>query len=93
MKDERAEPYLAPIPEHARFASYHLVWPDGSYLSGGRAGIPVLQMLGAPLSWLGKLLGALRLTWLAVVVYALVSRNRGWLGRFVPDGPGPVRYP
>jgi hypothetical protein len=26
-------------------------------------------------------------------VYRLIARNRHRLGRFVPDGPGPLRYP
>jgi hypothetical protein len=42
---------------------------------------------------LGRLLGALRLSPLVDAIDKLVSRHRGRLGRLVPDGPGPRRYP
>jgi hypothetical protein len=61
--DPDAEPMLVSLPEEKRFASAHLVRPDGTFWS--------------PSS----------------VPYRLVARNRHRLGRLVPDGPGPRRYP
>lgn len=42
---------------------------------------------------LGVLLGALRLSPLVDRLDALVAGQRSRLGRFVPEGPPPRRYP
>jgi hypothetical protein len=42
---------------------------------------------------LGRTLRALRLSWVIDVLDKLVSRYRKGLGRLVPDGPAPRRYP
>jgi hypothetical protein len=42
---------------------------------------------------LGTLLGALRLSPLVDRLDTLVAGQRGRLGRFVPEGPAPRRYP
>ena len=42
---------------------------------------------------LGRVLAAVHASSLVDAVYRLVARNRGRIGRFVPDGPAPHRYP
>ncbi len=79
LQDPEAEPLLTPIPEAKRLASVRLAEPDGRLLERGDA---VAATLG--LRRLGPLLNG---------PYDLVSRHRGRLGRFVPDGPAPRRFP
>jgi hypothetical protein len=79
------------LPEDERFATWYLVSPDGAFAGHGTGGV--------------ELLGALRLTrpagrLLAHVpggvldgAYEIVARRRELLGRFVPDRPGPRRFP
>jgi predicted DCC family thiol-disulfide oxidoreductase YuxK len=91
LRDPDAAALLAPVPEEARDASWLLAEPDGS-LHGFGAGIP--RLLGAirltrPL---GRLLSPLPDGALDAG-YGLVARNRGRLGRLVPDGPAPRRRP
>jgi hypothetical protein len=62
-----------------------LLEPSGTTLEGGHAVAAVLGLLVAPsLRRLGPVLEP---------PYALVSRLRGYLGRLVPDGPGPRQEP
>ncbi|MCZ7590135.1 MAG: hypothetical protein M5U27_15020 [Gaiella sp.] len=42
---------------------------------------------------LGRLISVLRASALVDVLDRLVARHRGRLGRYVPDGPMPRRYP
>jgi hypothetical protein len=42
---------------------------------------------------LGRLLSALRASGLIDALDRFAARHRGGLGRFVPDGPAPQRYP
>ncbi len=42
---------------------------------------------------LGRSLRALRLSWLLDTFDKFMARYRKSLGRFVPDGPAPRRYP
>jgi len=91
MHDEEAARLLEPLPEDERFATWHLALDDGSIAGYGRGGV--------------ELLGAIRLTRPAgrvlgyvpdrvlETLYRVVARNRDLLGRFVPDGPAPRRYP
>jgi predicted DCC family thiol-disulfide oxidoreductase YuxK len=89
--DPEAEPLLAVLPEDERFETWHLAAPDGS-LAGHGAG--VVELLGAlrltrPL---GRLLGLVPNRALDRA-YGVVARQRGRLGRLVPDRPGPRRFP
>lgn len=91
LDDPAAEPLLARLPEHERFETWHLPAPDGS-LAGHGAG--VVRLLGAlrltrPL---GRLLGLVPDGALDRA-YGVVARQRGRLGRLVPDRPGPRRFP
>ncbi len=61
-------------------------------LSAGAAALGVLERLPAtrPLARSAALLHASRRS---KTLYAFVARNRDRLGRFVPDGSAPRRYP
>ena len=84
FRDERATPLLTGVPEEVRYASWHLAQPDGTVVSAGAAFRPLLERLAPRARWLAPLLGA---------AYPLVARRRGLLGRLVPDGPAPARFP
>ena len=91
LQDEAATSLLSSLPREQRFESWRLALPDGS-LAGGGSGLP-------------SLLAAMRLTRpLAAILrrmpesvldraYELVADNRSSVGRFVPDGPAPRRFP
>jgi len=67
------------VPASERLAAVRLAEPGGTLLAGGSAVAAVLGVRP-----LGRLLDP---------AYALVARARGRLGRLVPDGPAPRRYP
>lgn len=91
LRDEAAMPLLAAVPPSERFDTWRLASKDGS-LSGFGAGAPGLfQAIGVTRP-LGDLLGRVPDPMLDRV-YGLIARNRGTLGRLVPDGPAPRRYP
>ncbi|PYM64575.1 MAG: hypothetical protein DMD79_06285 [Candidatus Rokuibacteriota bacterium] len=56
----------------------HVLGPDGTLLSAGRAGLFVLERVGWPR--LARVLGVPPFVWLVEVGYWLVARNRRWLG-------------
>lgn len=92
MRDERAEPYVALVPETERFQSFHVIEPGGHAHSYGDAVVAVARTLRFT-SWLGWLLGILHMQKLIGFVYAFVSRGRGSMGKLVRDAPGPIRWP
>jgi alkylated DNA nucleotide flippase Atl1 len=83
--------FLEPLPEKERYSTWRLVRRDGS-LAGRGAGVV-------------DLLGTMRLTRSAGRVlarvpdealdraYEVVAGRRSLLGRLVPDGPAPRRFP
>jgi hypothetical protein len=81
------------VPEDLRHACWWLVLRDGRPVAGdGGGGVLLL----AELRWTGPLGHALqrvRGSRAVDATDALVARHRGRLGRFVPDGPAPRRYP
>lgn len=92
MREPEAEPLLDPIPERDRYETWHLVEVDGRSHSRGEGAIALAELLPrfAPLARLARWLG---LVPVVAAGYAIVSRNRGRLGRLVPDGAPPRRYP
>jgi len=89
MHDEDAAALLAPLPEEDRFSTWHLAEPDGSLASRGAGAAALLEHLGA-----GLLAGLARSGEGALDrLYEIVARNRDRLGRFVPDGAAPRRFP
>ena len=81
LDDPAAEPFLAGVSPHERFDSMRLAEPDGRLLAAGDALAELIAHLGAPgLRFLRR-------------GYEIVARRRGLLGRIVPDGDGPRRFP
>lgn len=89
LGDDEAEPFLTGLPEGERFASVRLAEPESGLVSRGRAVAHVFWHLGI-WSALVRTRGAERVLDLG---YDLVARNRRLLGRLVPDGPAPRRFP
>ena len=91
MHDREAFAFLDVVPEAERYATWHLALPDGALVGQGTGGV--------------ELLGAMSVTRPASRVlarvpdgildraYEVVASHRGLLGRLVPDGPGPRRFP
>ena len=73
---------LADVPDDARTGSMHLVDSDGGRFSRGAALTRLITHLGAPGT--ARVLGH---------AYEPIARHRCRLGRFVPNGPAPRRYP
>ena len=91
LQDQEADRFLGPLPPGERLASWRLVRPDGS-LAGYGAGVSELLRS----MWLTRPLGRA----VAVVpdqaldtLYEHAARRRGRLGRLVPRGTAPRRYP
>ena len=83
---------LAATPEAERGDHWHFVGPDGRDLVGGAATVMVLEYLHRT-RYVGRLARVLRLTPLLHLGHVLLKQLRARLSPFVPDGPGPLRYP
>ncbi len=84
---------LASVPEEMRSECWWLVLRDGTPVAGdGGAGVMLFAevRLTRPL---GRVLRALRLSPVVDALDTFVTRYRKRLGRFVPEGPAPRRYP
>ena len=93
LADEEAAELLATVPEEARDECWWFVTADGAPVPGDRGGgVALLRELRLTRP-LGRLLEAAHASPLVDAVDRLVARHRGRLGRFVPDGPAPRRYP
>jgi predicted DCC family thiol-disulfide oxidoreductase YuxK len=91
LQDSAAAPLVASLPEPERLASWRLVRPDGSHTGYG-AGIPALLATMRRTRPAARLVGLVPPR-LLDSAYRLLARTRGRLGRLVPDGPAPRRYP
>ena len=91
MHDEEAAPLLEPLPKDERFASWRLARRNGSLVGYGAGGVELLRtmQLTRPA---GRLLAAIPDGALETL-YSVVARNRNRLGRLVPHGRAPRRYP
>lgn len=92
MHDDLAEPFVQLVPEAERFKSFHVIEPDGTAHSRGAAVIAMLFALRVT-SLLGRVLKLLHLSILMDLIYLGVAGSRTFLGRFVRDAPGPIRWP
>lgn len=92
LADSPADRLLEHVPSEARRSSLRLVLPDGSVLSAGCAALGALELLPAtrPLALAAK---RLRAQGAIEALYDFIARNRGRLGRLVPDGSAPRRLP
>jgi predicted DCC family thiol-disulfide oxidoreductase YuxK len=91
LQDEAATPLLTAVPDSARFDTWRLAGSDGS-LGGSGSGVPVLLETMGATGPLGRLLRRIPGPMLDRA-YGLIARNRATLGRLVPEGPAPRRYP
>lgn len=81
------------MPEDERGECWWLVLADGTLLPGDRGGgVAVLAELRLTRP-LGLALRALRASRLVDALDRAVAHRRGPLGRLVPDGDAPRRYP
>ena len=79
--------------EDARGECWWLVLRDGTPVAGDNgAGVLVLAELRAT-RLIGLALGRVGASPLVDALDKAVARHRGGLGRIVPDGPAPRRYP
>jgi hypothetical protein len=93
LVDAEARVLLARVPEGARDECWWLVRRDRTPIpgdSGGGVALLTELRLTYPL---GRMLQVLRASMLVDAVDRVASRYRTRLGRFVPDGPAPRRYP
>jgi hypothetical protein len=93
LADDEAVRLLAAVPEDARGECWWLVRRDGTPVPGNLGGgVELLteMRLSRPL---GSLARAGRLSSFVDALDTLLSGYRKPLGRFVPDGPAPRRYP
>ena len=89
LEDDAADALLASLREEDKLASWHLVQPGGRISSRGNAGVDLLAALGheRPARAASRIEGSVER------LYRLVAENRDRLGRLVPDGPAPRRFP
>jgi hypothetical protein len=81
------------VPEDARGECWWLVLRDGTPVAGDDgAGVLVLSELRATRP-LGRVLQRIGARPLVDALDKLVASHRAGLGRIVPDGPAPRRYP
>ncbi len=84
---------LARVPQEKRTECWWLVLRDGTPVPGDGGGGVILLVELRLTRPLGRVLGALRLSPLVDLLDKALSRCRKHLGRFVPEGPAPRRYP
>ena len=91
LDDPYAEPILAAIPANERFSSWRLALPDGSLAGYGAGVVELLRTLRLtrPASRVLEHLPESALD----ALYRGVAHRRGLLGRLVPDGVAPRRFP
>jgi predicted DCC family thiol-disulfide oxidoreductase YuxK len=91
LRDPDAAPLLAPLPEEERYASWFLALPDGSLAGRGAGAVELVRLLPATraLAWpLARIP-----TNVLDAGYRVLAERRHLLGRLVPDGPAPRRFP
>jgi hypothetical protein len=89
LEDPAADEVIAFLPQAERLASWHLARPGGRFSSRGAAGIDLLDALG--FSSLSR--AAVHASGPIERLYDVVAERRDKLGRFVPEGPAPRRFP
>ena len=93
LADEDAEQLLASVPEENHRECWWLILRDGTPVAGDGGG-GVMLLLELPITRpLGWTLDALRLSPLVDAGDKFLAKYRKHLGRFVPEGPAPRRYP
>jgi hypothetical protein len=93
LDDEEAGWLLAAVPEEARDECWWLVLRDGTPVPGDHGGAEALFLELRLTRPLGRLLRAANASALLDAGDRLFARHRGKLGRLVPEGQAPRRYP
>jgi hypothetical protein len=93
LADDEAARLLVSIPDEARDDCWWLVLRDEAPIPGNAGGGVALLMEIRLTRPFGSVLRVLRAFRLVDALDTFVSRRRGALGRVVPDGPAPRRYP
>ncbi len=81
------------MPEEKRRECWWLVLRNGMPVAGDEGGGVLLFTEVQLTRPLGRVLRALRLSPLLDILDRVLSQYRKRLGRFVPEGPAPRRYP
>jgi hypothetical protein len=84
---------LASVPESKRGDCWWLVLRDGTPVAGDHGGGLILLTKLRDTRRLGDLLGRLRMSPILDALDKVLARYRKRLGRLVPEGPAPRRYP
>jgi predicted DCC family thiol-disulfide oxidoreductase YuxK len=89
--DERAEEVLAGLAEDERHSTWRLALPDGRVVGYGSGFVHLLRALRLtqPLAHVLERIPDRALD----RAYGVIASRRPQLGHFVPDRPGPVRFP
>jgi hypothetical protein len=93
LTDPRADDLLAQVPEPKRGQCWWLVLRDRTLVAGDDGGGVMLLASMRRTRWGGHGLRTLRLSSLIDALDHVLARHRKHLGRFVPNGAGPLRYP
>lgn len=91
LQDPEATRLLEPLPVEERLASWRLARTDGSLVGYGAGAVTLARSLRLT-RLLGRVLDAMPQR-LLEALYELIAQNRRRLGRLVPDGPAPRRFP
>jgi len=91
MRHENAQPLLELLAEGERYATWHLVLPDGRVVGRGTGARELMTWLRSG-GYGARLLQHVPDA-LLDGAYRLVARHRLCLGRLVADRPGPRRFP
>ena len=84
---------LASVPEEERGQCWWILLRDGTMVRGDEGGGVILLAEIRLTGPLGRALRAVRLSPVIDVADRVLARYRSRLGRFVPEGPAPRRYP
>ena len=84
---------LASVPEEDRSDCWWLILRDSMPVRGDRGGGVLLLAEVRLTRRIGRTLGVLRLSRFIDALDVVLARYRQRLGRFVPDGPAPRRFP
>ena len=93
LADEEAQRLLAGIAEERQHECWWLVLRDATLIAGDEGGGVALLVELQLTRPIGRLLQALRLSPLVDILDTGLAHARRHVGRFVPEGPAPRRYP
>ncbi len=93
LADEEARHLLASVPEGKRDDCWWLIARDGTPYAGNKGGGVRLLAEMHRTRPLARFLRVLRLSPVIDLLDRLLARFRKHIGRFVPEGPAPRRYP